>query len=72
MSTYRIHFNVIIFKCSVERNTSVVDMLYAAIVLNLNIAHMASVINLQIVLTAHVTTLQHVNNANSGGKRSKY
>ena len=33
MSTYRIHFNVIIVKCSVTPKTSVVDMLHAAVLL---------------------------------------
>ena len=69
MSTYRIHFDVTIVKCSVTTKTSVVDTLYAAFVLNLNIAHLASVINLPNVSTAQVTTLQTLKNAHSGKKR---
>ena len=49
-----------------------IDTLYAATVLNLNIAHLASVINLPNVSTAQVTTLQTLKNAHSGKKRSVY
>ena len=71
MSTYRIHFDVTIVKCSVTTKTSVVDTLYAATVLNLNIAHLASVINLPNVSTAQVTTLQTLKNAHSGKKKKQ-
>ena len=49
-----------------------VDMLYAATVLNLNIAPLVGVINLPNVSLAQVTTLQVLNNAYSGNKRNKY
>ena len=64
--------DVIIVKCSVTKKTSVVDLLYAATVLNLNIVHLASVINLRNVSTAQVTTLQTLNNVHIGKKRGKY
>ena len=72
MSSYQIHFDVTIVKCSVTMKTSVVDTLLAATVLNLNIAHLASVIKLPNVSTAQLTTLQTLKNAHSGKKRSKY
>ena len=73
LSTWKqLFLTCIIVKCSVTTKTSVVDLLYAATVLNLNIVHLASVINLPNVSTAQVTTLQTPNNVHSGKKRSKY
>ena len=45
-------------------------IMYAATVLNLNIAHLASVINLPNVSTAQVTTLQTLKNAHSGKREA--
>ena len=62
------------YNCQVfgHHKTSMVDLLYAATVLNLNIAHLVSVINLTNVSTGQVTTLLTLNNAHSRKKRSKY
>ena len=72
MSTYQIHFGAITVKYLVTTKTSVVDILYAATVLNLNIANLASVINLPSVSTAQVTILQTRNNAHSGKKSGRF
>ena len=74
MSIYQTHFGVtIIFKCSVTTKINLVDMLYAATVVNLNILdHLSCLIKQPNVLTAQVIILQTQNNAHKGRKRRKY
>ena len=72
MSIYKTHLDVTIVKCLVTTKTSVLDMLYAATVVNLNIVdHLACVKNWPNMSTAQVNTLQTPNNAHNGRKRGK-
>ena len=74
MSIYQTHLGVtIIVKCSVTTKINLVDMLYAATVVNLNIFdHLVCLIKQPNVLTAQVIFLQTQNNAHKGRKRRNY
>ena len=64
MSIYQTHLDVTIVKCLVTKITSMVDMLYAATVVNLNILdQLACVKNGLNVSTAQVITLRLPNKA---------
>ena len=59
MSIYQTHFGFTIVKCLVTTKINVVDMLYAATAVSLNIAdHLACVTNQPNVSTAQLITLQ--------------
>ena len=71
MSIYQTHFGVTTVKCLVTTKINVVDMLYAATAVNLNIvSHLACVTITPNVSTAQVIILQTQNN-NKIGEREK-
>ena len=70
---YQTHLDVTIVKCLVTTKINVVDMLYAATALNLNIVdHLACVTNQPNVSTAQVSILQTPSNDHNWRKRRKY
>ena len=72
MSIYQTTFNATIVKCLVTMKRNVVDILYAATAVNLNIVdHLACMTNQPNVSTAHVITLQTQNNAHNGRQTRK-
>ena len=73
MSIYQTHFDVTIVKCLVTTKINVVDTLYAATAMSLNIVdHLACVTNQPNVSTAQVITQQTQSNAHNGRKRRKF
>ena len=73
MSIYQTHLDVTVVKCLVTTKINVVDTLYAATVVSLNIVdHLACVTNQPNVSTAQVITLQTRSNAHNGRKRRKF
>ena len=73
MSIYQTHFDVTVVKCLVTTKINVVDTLYAATAVSLNIVdHLACVANQSNVSTAQVITLQTQSNAHNGRKRRKF
>ena len=68
-----IHLDVTVVKCLVTTKINVVDTLYAATAVSLNIVdHLACVTNQPNVPTALVITLQTRSNAHNGRKRRKF
>ena len=66
-------FDVTIVKCLVTTKINVVDTLYAAAAVSLNIVdHLACVTNQPNVSTVQVITLQTLSNALNGRKRRKF
>ena len=73
MSLYQTHFGVTIVKCLVTTKINVVDTLYAATEVSLNIVdHLACVTNQPNLSTAQEIILQTQNNAHNGRKRRKF
>ena len=73
MSLYKTHLDVTVVKCLVTTKINVVDTLYAATAVSLNILdHLACVTNQPNVSTAQVITLQTQSNAHNGRKRRKF
>ena len=73
MSIYQTHLDVTVVKCLVTTKINVVDTLYAATAVSLNIVdHLACVTNQPNVSTAQVITLQTRSNAHNGRKRRKF
>ena len=72
MSIYQTHFGSTIVKCLVTTKINVVDTLYAATVVSLNIVHhLACVTNQPNVSTAQGIILQTQSNVHNGRKRVK-
>ena len=70
---HQTHLDVTIVKCLVTTKINVVDTLYAATAVSLNIVdHLACVTNQPNVSTAQVITLQTLSNAHNGRKRRKF
>ena len=73
MFIYQTHLDVTVVKCLVTTKINVVDTLYAATAVSLNIVdHLACVTNQPNVSTAQVITLQTLSNAHNGRKRRKF
>ena len=73
MSIFQTLFDVTIVKCLVTTKINVVDTLYAATAVSLNIVdHLACVTNQPNVSTAQVITLQTQSNAHNWRKRRKF
>ena len=73
MSIYQTLFDVTIVKCLVTTKINVVDTLYAATAVSLDIVdHLACVTNQPNVSTAQVIILQTQSNAHNGRKRRKF
>ena len=73
MSIYQTHFCATIVKCLVTTKINVVDTLYAATAVSLNIVHhQACVTNQPNVSTAQGIILQTQSNAHNGRKRRKF
>ena len=73
MSIYQTHLDVTVVKCLVTTKVNVVDTLYAATAVSLNIVdHLACVTNQPNVSAAQVITLQTQSHAHNGRKRGKF
>ena len=73
MSIYQTHLDVTVVKCLVTTKINVVDTLYAATAVSMNIVdHLACVTNQPNVSTAQVITLQTQSNAHNGRQKRKF
>ena len=73
MSIYQTHFSITTVKCLATTKINMVDMLYAATEVNLNIVdHLACVTNQPNVSIAQVIIMQTQDNAHSVRNRRKY